>query len=172
MLPRAGGRIEALLSGESEEGTAAATAAALKEDQRASLQSLVERAVDASSARPDLQEALTGRYLNLMTADPASTARAMKFFGGLFDQAKENPDRKTAIDLARRLILLAAAAEDLSAMEKYSAACAKLLESPRGRCGRSRSLPGVQAGERCQVYTCQSGKLARRSGKVRAHGDR
>ncbi len=97
-------------------------------EQRAAVLALVETAMKAASSRADLENALTGRYLGLMTSDPVSLARAIKFFGGLFETAKTNGDRKPALALGRKIILLAAQAEDLSAMEKYSGECRKLLD--------------------------------------------
>lgn len=97
-------------------------------EQRASVLALVETAMKTASNRADLENALTGRYLGLMTSDPVSLARAITFFGGLFDTAKSNGDRKPALALGRKIILLAAQAEDLSAMEKYSTECRKLLD--------------------------------------------
>ncbi len=129
IVPKAAARVKAYLQGEDEDGNAVDKAPALGEAQRTAIQALVEAAVGANARRPDLQEALTGRYLGLMSSNPAALTRALKFFGGLFDQAKANPDRKPAIALARRLILLAEKAEDVSEMEKYSAECRRLLEA-------------------------------------------
>lgn len=127
--PKAGRRLARMLAGdEEEEESADAKAPRLTEPERKEIQSLAEAAIQANAARPDLQNALTGRYLGLMTSDPASMGRAIQFFGALFDQAKTNPDRKPAIALARRLIIMAEKAEDLAAMEKYSAECQKLLK--------------------------------------------
>jgi hypothetical protein len=103
-------------------------AAKVTDADRAAVLSIVEAAVEAGKGRGDLQDALTGRYLALMQSNPASLARAIKFFGSLFETAKTNPDRKPAIALARRLILLSAKAGDLASMEKYSAECRRLLQ--------------------------------------------
>ena len=97
-------------------------------DQRATVLGLVEIAMKSVNNRADLEDALTSRYLGLMSANPASLARAIKFFGDLFETAKTNGDRKPALALGRKIILLAAKADDRSAMEKYSAECQKLLE--------------------------------------------
>lgn len=132
LAPGSPAQVESLLRGSDEEGeddnrhSRKAQSPALTDAQRNAIQSLVEAALNASTRRADLEDALTGRYLGLMSSNPAALARAIKFFGGLFDQAKTNPDRKPAISLARRLILLAAKAEDLAAMEKYSAECQRL----------------------------------------------
>jgi hypothetical protein len=102
----------------------------LADPERAAVLSLVEASLSATSSRPDLQDALSGQWLNLMSSNPASLARAIQFFGSLFETARTNSDRKPAIALARRLILLAEQANDLPAAEKYSAACKSLLANP------------------------------------------
>jgi hypothetical protein len=102
----------------------------LSDADRTTLLSLVEAALSSASSRPDLQDALTGQWLPLMSSNPASLARAIQFFGSLFETARTNSDRKPAIALARRLILLAEQANDLPAAEKYSAACKSLLANP------------------------------------------
>lgn len=123
LLPGGGKSLAAMLDTEN-----AGANASITDEQRAMVLSIVEAAVEASRGRGDLQDALTGRYLGLMSGNPASLARAIKFFGSLFETAKTNPDRKPAIALARRLILLAAKADDLDAMEKYSSECRRLLK--------------------------------------------
>jgi hypothetical protein len=125
IAPKAGKVLEAYLEGSEEP----AKGEPLTDTQRNSIQGLVEAAVNASAKRSDLENALTGRYLGLMSSNPVALARALKFFGALFEQAKANPDRKPAIALARRLILLAAKAEDLTVMEKYSTECQRLLSA-------------------------------------------
>lgn len=95
--------------------------------KRLAVLDLVEAAMKASSNRSDIENALTGRYFAMMTSNPASLARTIKFYGGLFEVAKTNGDRKPAIALARKLILLAAKAENRPAMVKYSQECQKLL---------------------------------------------
>ena len=126
MLPGGKKALAAILKEDGAEESAAADS--LTDAQRAAILGLVEGAVAASRTRADLQNGLTGRYLNLMTSSPDSLARAIKFFGGLFETAKQNPDRKPAIALARRIILMAEKAEDRGAMELYSAECRKLLK--------------------------------------------
>lgn len=134
LAPDSPAQVESLLrsSGDDEEDDAnnrhsrKPQGPALTDAQRSAIQGLVEAALNASTARADLEDALTGRYLGLMSSNPAALARAIKFFGGLFDQAKTNPDRKPAIALARRLVLLSAKAEDLASMEKYSLECQHL----------------------------------------------
>jgi hypothetical protein len=133
LAPKSAAKVEAYLRGEDDDtadnGKGKAKGADLEDADRNAIQSLVEAAVNASTKRSDLEDALTGRYLGLMSSNPAALSRALKFFGGLFDQAKLNPDRKPAISLARRLILLAEKAEDLAVMEKYSAECQKLTSA-------------------------------------------
>ncbi len=121
-------RTESLPGGENAFDALLADDNSAPADQRATVLALVEIAMEAVNYRVDLEDALIGRYFGLMSADPASLARAIKFFGGLFETAKTNGDRKPALALGRKIILLAAKADDLSAMEKYSAECRKLLE--------------------------------------------
>jgi hypothetical protein len=97
-------------------------------DQQREAQRLVESLLQSVASRPDLQNATMAKHMDFLTSSPETLARAIEFFGGQFDQAKTNLDRKPAIALARRLILLAAQAENLPAMEKYSAECKKLLK--------------------------------------------
>lgn len=118
LLPGGGKAFDALLA---EDSSAPA-------EQRALVLNLVEIAMKAVHNRGDLENALTSRYLGLMSANPQSLARAIQFFGTLFETAKTNGDRKPALALGRKIILLAAKADDLAAMEKYSAECRKLLD--------------------------------------------
>lgn len=131
LAPKSTAMVDALLKGEDGDddnsNKGKGKGVELDEIQRSGIQSLVEAALNASAKRSDLENALTGRYLGLMSSYPAALSRALKFFAGLFEQAKTNPDRKPAIALARRLILLAEKAEDLAVMEKYSAECQRLL---------------------------------------------
>lgn len=131
LVPKSTAMVDSLLKGEDDDednsNKGKGKGVELDETQRSGIQSLVEAALNASTKRSDLENALTGRYLGLMSSNPAALSRALKFFASLFEQAKTNPDRKPAIALARRLILLAEKAEDLAVMEKYSAECQRLL---------------------------------------------
>ena len=123
--PRLGRQVDAFLNDTHEDD---GEAAKLPGEQRQRIQSLLETALSAAAARPDLQEALTARYLALQPDDPAVAAQAIRFFGNLFEQARQNGDRKPAIALARRLIILSGRAEDAAAQRKYTDACQKLLK--------------------------------------------
>ncbi len=123
----AGRRLEAFLRGDDEDD-GPDPGARLADATRRRVQLLLESAMEATSARADLQDALSARYVALAPNDPQVAARAIPFFDKLFAQAKQNGDRKPAIALARRLIILAERAEDVAAAEKYSAECRRLLE--------------------------------------------